>query len=163
MIYCISNVKSDLNLSCIYTAVSIKVVPWQSGWMNFVAIPSKPFALVFDFSALLWDNLNWNSCIHMKNAQLKYTPTLFLIIINTRKNITICQQDVFALPGLEFPWNQSTAMAFKIAVERNSCLRWFWQFPRHFSNYCNKTLILLLLWIFDTLETCLRISLVFFF
>jgi hypothetical protein len=25
--------------------------------------------------------------------------------------------------GLEFPWNQSTAMALKIAVERNSCLR----------------------------------------
>jgi hypothetical protein len=53
-------------------------------------------------------------------------------------------------------------MALKIAVERNSCLRQFWQFPRHFSNYCNKTLILLLLWIFDKLETCLRISLVFF-
>jgi hypothetical protein len=54
-------------------------------------------------------------------------------------------------------------MALKIAVERNSCLRQFWQFPRHFSNYCNKTLILLLLWIFDKLETCLRISLVSFF
>jgi hypothetical protein len=54
-------------------------------------------------------------------------------------------------------------MALKIAVKRNSCLRQFWQFPRHFSNYCNKTLILLLLWIFDKLETCLRISLVFFF
>jgi hypothetical protein len=53
-------------------------------------------------------------------------------------------------------------MALKIAVEHNSCLRQFWQFPRHFSNYCNKTLILLLLWIFDKLETCLRISLVFF-
>ena len=26
-------------------------------------IPSKPFALVFNFSALLGDNLNWNSCI----------------------------------------------------------------------------------------------------
>ena len=26
--------------------------------MNFLAIPSKPFALVFDFSALLGDNLN---------------------------------------------------------------------------------------------------------
>jgi hypothetical protein len=54
-------------------------------------------------------------------------------------------------------------MALKIAVERYSCLRQFWQFPRHFSNYCNKTLILLLLWIFDKLETCLRISLVCFF
>jgi hypothetical protein len=50
-------------------------------------------------------------------------------------------------PDLEFPWNQSTAMALKIAVERNSC---------------NKTLIILLLWIFDKLETCLRISLVVF-
>jgi hypothetical protein len=58
--------------------------------------------------------------------------------------------------------NQSMAMALKIAVERNSCLRQFWQFPPHFSNYCSKTLILLLLWIFDKLETCLRISLVFF-
>jgi hypothetical protein len=27
---------------------------------DFSAIPSKPFALVFDFSALLGDNLNWN-------------------------------------------------------------------------------------------------------
>ena len=26
--------------------------------MNFLTIPSKPFALVFDFSALLRDNLN---------------------------------------------------------------------------------------------------------
>ena len=26
--------------------------------VNFLAIPSKPFALVFDFSTLLWDNLN---------------------------------------------------------------------------------------------------------
>jgi hypothetical protein len=60
-------------------------------------------------------------------------------------------------------------MALKIAVERNSCLRQFWRFPQQFSNYCNKTLILLLLWIFDKLETCLnvvtsgRISLVCFF
>ena len=54
-------------------------------------------------------------------------------------------------------------MALKFAVERNSCLRQFWQFPRHFSNYCNNNLILLLLWIVDKLETCLRISLVFFF
>jgi hypothetical protein len=54
-------------------------------------------------------------------------------------------------------------MALKIAVERNSYLRQFWQFPQHFSNYCNKNLILLLLWIVDKLETCLRISLVVFF
>ena len=26
--------------------------------INLVAIPSKPFALIFDFSALLWDKLN---------------------------------------------------------------------------------------------------------
>jgi hypothetical protein len=66
--------------------------------------------------------------------------------------------------GLEFPWNQSTAMALKIAVERNSCLRQFWQFPRHFFKLLYyKNLILLLLWIPDRLETCLRISLVFFF
>jgi hypothetical protein len=56
-----------------YTAISSKVVPEQSGkveyererllgivkkLMNFLAIPSKPFALVFDFFALLEDNLN---------------------------------------------------------------------------------------------------------
>jgi hypothetical protein len=54
-----------------YTAISIKVVPEQSGkasakgllgiatkFIHFLAIPSKPFALVFDFSALPGDNLN---------------------------------------------------------------------------------------------------------
>jgi hypothetical protein len=56
-----------------YPAISIKVVPEQSRkveyereglleiakkFINFLAIPSKLFALVFDFSALLWDNLN---------------------------------------------------------------------------------------------------------
>jgi hypothetical protein len=55
------------------TAISIKVVPEQSGkveyererllgiakkFINLLAIPSKPCALVFDFSALLGDNLN---------------------------------------------------------------------------------------------------------
>jgi hypothetical protein len=78
------------------------------------------------------------------------------------KSLNLTLSDMFE-PGLEFPWNKSTAMALKIAVERNSCLRQFWQFPRHFSNYCNKNLILLLLWIVDKLETYLRISLVFFF
>jgi hypothetical protein len=56
-----------------YTAISIKVVCEQSGkvkyecesllgiakkLMNIFAIPSEPFSLVFDFSALLGDNLN---------------------------------------------------------------------------------------------------------
>jgi hypothetical protein len=55
-------------------------------------------------------------------------------------------------------------MALKIAVERNSCLRQFWQFPRHFFKLLYyKNVILLLLWIADQLETCLRISLVFLF
>jgi hypothetical protein len=49
-------------------------------------------------------------------------------------------------------------MALEIAVERNSCLRQFWQFPRHFIQI-NKNLSLLLLWIVDKLETCLCISL----
>jgi hypothetical protein len=31
--------------------------------MNFQSGSQHPFALVFDFSALLVDNLNWNSCI----------------------------------------------------------------------------------------------------
>jgi hypothetical protein len=67
------------NLYTIHTAISIKVVPEQSGkveykrerlvgiakkLMNFLAIPSSllrsysTFPLVFDFSALLGDNLN---------------------------------------------------------------------------------------------------------
>jgi hypothetical protein len=57
----------------LYTAISIKVVPSKAEksntsaigllgiakkLMNFLAIQRKPFALVFDFSALLGDNLN---------------------------------------------------------------------------------------------------------
>ena len=56
-----------------YTAISIKVVHEQSGkveyererllgiankLMNFQSYSKQPFALVFDFSALLVDNLN---------------------------------------------------------------------------------------------------------
>jgi hypothetical protein len=57
-----------------YTAISIKVVPEQSGkveyererllgiankFIHLLAIPmQQPFALVFDFSALLGNNLN---------------------------------------------------------------------------------------------------------
>jgi hypothetical protein len=62
----------------LYTAISIKVVHEQSGkveyererllgtankLMNFQSDSQQPFALVFDFSALLVDNFNWNSCI----------------------------------------------------------------------------------------------------
>jgi hypothetical protein len=61
-----------------YTAISIKIVHEQSGkveyererllgivnkLMNFQSDSQQPFALVFDFSALLADNLNWNSCM----------------------------------------------------------------------------------------------------
>ena len=64
-------VKSEINL--LYTAISIKVVHEQSGkveyererllgiankLMNFQSYSQQPFALVFDFSALLVDNLN---------------------------------------------------------------------------------------------------------
>ena len=57
----------------VYTAISIKVVHEQSGkveyererrlgiankLMNFQSDSQQPFALVFDFSALLVDNLN---------------------------------------------------------------------------------------------------------
>jgi hypothetical protein len=67
----------------LYTAISIKVVHEQSGkveyererllgiankWMNFQSDSQQPFALVFDFSALLVDNLNWNSCIAIPNG-----------------------------------------------------------------------------------------------
>ena len=63
-----------------HTAISIKVVPEQSGkveyeresllgiakkLMNFLAITSKPFALVFDFSALLGDNIEIAACIYI--------------------------------------------------------------------------------------------------
>ena len=56
-----------------YTAISIKVVHEQNGkveyererllviskeLMNFLSDSQQPFALVFDFSALLVDNLN---------------------------------------------------------------------------------------------------------
>jgi transcriptional regulator NrdR family protein len=57
----------------VYTAISIKVVHEQSGkaeyererllgiankLMNFQSVSQQPFALAFDFSALLVDNLN---------------------------------------------------------------------------------------------------------
>jgi hypothetical protein len=58
-----------LHANEVNTAISIKVVPEQSGkieyesrkgllgiakkFIDFLAIPSKPFALVFDFTALL--------------------------------------------------------------------------------------------------------------
>jgi hypothetical protein len=54
-------------------------------------------------------------------------------------------------------------MALKIAVDVTAVYGNFGCFHGIFSNYCNKNLILLLLWIADKLETCLRISLVFFF
>jgi hypothetical protein len=62
----------------VYTAISVKVVHEQSGkvdyhrerllgiankLMHFQSDSQQPFALVFDFSALHVDNLNWNSCI----------------------------------------------------------------------------------------------------
>jgi hypothetical protein len=59
---------------------------------------------------------------------LSNTSSSFVWAINTSSSYHHTVTD----PGLEFPWNQSTAMALKIAVERNSCLRQFWQFPRHF-------------------------------
>jgi hypothetical protein len=62
-----------ISLSYLYTAISIKVVHEQRGkveyererllgivnkFMNFQSDSQQPFALVFDFSALLVDNLN---------------------------------------------------------------------------------------------------------
>jgi hypothetical protein len=38
--------------------------------MNFQSGSQQPFALVFDFSALLGDNLNWNSCMLSSVAYL---------------------------------------------------------------------------------------------
>ena len=66
----------------LYTAISIKVVHEQSGkveyererllgiankLMNFQSGSQQPFALVFDFSALLVDNLNSNSRMQMND------------------------------------------------------------------------------------------------
>jgi hypothetical protein len=68
-----------LLLRFVFIAISIKVVHEQSGkveyeherllgiankLMNFQSGSQQPFALVFDFSSLLVDNLNWNSCIY---------------------------------------------------------------------------------------------------
>ena len=62
-----------ISLSYLHTAISIKVVHEQRGkveyererllgivnkFMNFQRDSQQPFALVFDFSALLVDNLN---------------------------------------------------------------------------------------------------------
>jgi hypothetical protein len=75
------------NCDHVYTAISIKVVHKQSRkveyeckrllgiankLINFHSDSQQPFALVFDFSALLVDNLNWNSCIQCDNASLKH-------------------------------------------------------------------------------------------
>ena len=43
--------------------------------MNFHSNSQQPFALVFDFSALLVDNLNWNSCI---NTSFVYTHVILI-------------------------------------------------------------------------------------
>ena len=66
-------VRQFIVCSRMYTAISIKVVHEQSGkveyererllgiakkLMNFYSDSQQPFALVFDFSALLVDNLN---------------------------------------------------------------------------------------------------------
>ena len=66
-------VRQFIVFSRVYTAISIKVVHEQSGkveyererllgiakkLMNFYSDSQQPFALVFDFSALLVDNLN---------------------------------------------------------------------------------------------------------
>jgi hypothetical protein len=39
--------------------------------MNFQSDFQQPFALVFDFSALLVDNLNWNSCMHVQDGVMR--------------------------------------------------------------------------------------------
>ena len=50
-----------------------------------IVTPSKLFALVFDFSALLGDNLNWNSCI----PKIIFGKTNGLLINRTFKTIWI--------------------------------------------------------------------------
>jgi hypothetical protein len=54
--------------------------------------------------------------------------------------------------GLEFPWNQSTALALQIAVERNSCLRQFWQFSSHF-----ETKIVIYAWFDQHLNSSIKV------
>jgi hypothetical protein len=77
----------------IYTAISIKVVHEQS-WkveqererllgianklMNSHSDSQQPFALVFDFSAFLVDNLNWNSCIYCRYNLLYYINSTYM-------------------------------------------------------------------------------------
>jgi hypothetical protein len=55
-------------------------------------IPSKPFALVFDFSALLEDNLNWNS----------YTVVVWLLFrLAYEKSAFLCCNESRCWLGLE--------------------------------------------------------------
>jgi hypothetical protein len=78
MLNCVENAETSLKIGFLndnvrHTAISIKVVHEQSGkveyererlmgiankLMNFQSDSQRPFTLVFDFSALLVDNLN---------------------------------------------------------------------------------------------------------
>jgi hypothetical protein len=82
-----------LNEKLLYTAISIKVIHEQSGkveyererllgivnkLMKFQSGSQQPFALVFDFSALLVDNPNSNSCIYKVVFHSSEMDILFL-------------------------------------------------------------------------------------
>jgi hypothetical protein len=49
--------------------------------MNFQSGSQQPFALVFDFSNLLVDNLNWNSCICENKSSKVISKRNILIIL----------------------------------------------------------------------------------
>jgi hypothetical protein len=81
----------------LYTAISIKVVPEQSGKVeyerervagnrkkltNFLAIPSKPFALVFDFSALIGTTLIIEIAVFFPYSERDITKSLILFVNN---------------------------------------------------------------------------------
>ena len=59
-----------MNINRDYVSLEIK---FCSVCVFLIITPSKLFALVFDFSALLGDNLNWNSCISTQ-GKLKSLP-----------------------------------------------------------------------------------------
>lgn len=81
--------------------------------INLLAIPSKPFALIFDFSALLWDNLNRNSSIPVLILRislsnfLKHKNRLHFLLHLTRKCYQKC---------VEFQYTKTTSTTYLYSV-----------------------------------------------
>jgi hypothetical protein len=72
--------------------------------MNFQSGSRQPFALVFDFSALLLDNLDWNSCMSLRIFQYL---TLYYII-NLVMLLTCCGGEQTFRENIHPPCHVST-------------------------------------------------------